>query len=334
MKWRHDSKHLSSSCHGASSTASTYRQEFQSTAHPQSSSKFCQLPVELRFRILRFLHRHPEPTIRPISNQNYPKYEGTRFVRPHEDFKFSSQLLATCQLLYHEGSRVLYHENVLSLETRAYNQPPGSSGDRAHVGSVLYVLDSRVHLPRSPFSYTTCRSQAMGARGDLLSLCRHDAGEEYPTFETTQSSEVSRVCAKWLMQIYPGLRRFQNFELRLSHPRCLSIGVACRALRGLLQDHNVFIRLQLGMAPPQKQKTDYLDLLKYLRCRSVKIAVYEASVLIQSVQDHAQCIEQIISGNKPALDLLPAFRESLHSFIKDLPVKDGQCFDDLDLRYL
>ena len=115
--------------------------------------------------------------------------------------QLSGQLASSCQLLFHESSSVLYHENVLSVEVDVYG-----SGSPCR----LTVLDSRIPLPRT-----------IGTKEelDLLSLSRRRT-REY-RYGTAEAHDCARIWG-----IYPGLRHFENFEVKLEYGSALGVAVA------------------------------------------------------------------------------------------------------------
>lgn len=82
---------------------------FRLAQKDQRDSKLVQLPAELRLRILRLLLRHD----RRIPTRN--AYFTFGVSNDYKCGEFSSQILGTCQDLFHDAYYVLYHENMASV---------------------------------------------------------------------------------------------------------------------------------------------------------------------------------------------------------------------------
>lgn len=89
--------------------SATPSRRFELTQIDQHASGLVQLPTELRMPILRLLMKHEEPL---LPHRSYTSFGAFGTIKRKT---LSSQIMGTCQSLYHDAYYVLYCENIVTV---------------------------------------------------------------------------------------------------------------------------------------------------------------------------------------------------------------------------
>jgi len=163
-----------------------------------------QLPTELQLKVFRSLLKSDEP-LKPL--------DDFEFYKPQKSTPLSAQLLRLCQKVYVECLPILYQENTLVIQF-------SKSGDLQMLGISLRFL-----------RYL----QILEPNGLPIHLLNY-------AIESSASSP-SKICpanhvnAQYIVQIYPVLKRFRKFEVRVEVYACHALEICfttCRQLQDLL----------------------------------------------------------------------------------------------------
>lgn len=110
----------------------------------QTESRLLQLPLELRLKVLRYLHISDELFQALDVPNDYPSACVNR-----DTVQLSTQALQTCQQLYQECCEVLYGENVISVNV--CRSPTTYDSPSEHVQLATFACTIRASI--------TCKSQ-------------------------------------------------------------------------------------------------------------------------------------------------------------------------------
>ena len=276
------------------------KRTFEHSCDAQASSRLLQLPLELRAKILRLLHKHSS-AIKPLyfsfaADMSGPSFDG-------KDLSLSSQLLVTCQQLYHEASRILFQENVLRIDVNVIGR------SKSHC---LTVVDARISIPYNIYSDWP---------SDLLPLCYHWVGTSY------DRGSCSRI-----IQIYHSLTRFAGFEVNLYYADSRSTAVVARMLADLLRHKKVVVCLERHNGDVETWVSDLLP-LRFWRCQSLEFRgtdkYLEAEALGRKVElARLRQLETLIQSDEPIVDLKDEWHEFKDRFVSNGLRIDGCDYDD------
>lgn len=240
-------------------------QSFEKHPDEQFSSRLLRLPVEIRLKILRSLMRKPIPICSRLQSGYAENYL--------DGLALSSQLLRSCQRIYHEGLNILYNENTLSILC----QPAGMGSISC---GVLHLIVRAYHV-----------LQYMGSSihdTDLLSVAKRKLEQEHPIARTKDALE--------LLPIYNSLLRFKRVQVHFECGQAEHDAICVLLVRLILKGKQVIIS-----DPPNSFN---YESLKALRCSSIVIQKKtqpEGIEKIVSLVTSSEPVEDII---EPWLNLL------------------------------
>ena len=171
----------------------------------QLGSTLLQLPAEVRVLILRNLLVHDGPL---------SSLSGVEDMTYFQSIQRSSQILRTCQLLYREGSTILYEENTLCIDFMVYEEDEEDTEENSYFCCIL-----NMYLPVPKLK---------GKPEDLLTLL------EYATparCVSRDNSAILREGAESLRRMWYILEKFTRLEVRLQYATQPIVFSACRLLR-------------------------------------------------------------------------------------------------------
>ena len=253
--------------------------EFQLPAQFSNQSKLLQLPAELRTKILRYLHKSSDslPCVRTFLKSGSNIQQSWAAYR--SSVSLSGQTLRVCQQLHDEGSYVLLKENTLSLIC--------DRDLRTMEDLHLWTLDAA-----SPISNTF---ESMPNRGSDPVLWH-------------RKSYAGDMLMSSLRCIQPRLRtviKFETIELLIEYKYRENIFNACQALRPILQDKHVSVKLirdpeVLGI--PDEYDPSMVRCLSGLRCRSFAIEALNPENGSPIGKADVEELVNIVTSQEPVVD--------------------------------
>lgn len=168
--------------------------------------------------------------------------------RPQESTQLSAELLRSCQKVYAKCLPILWQENTVVIQFFATKEDLKALGIRLQYPSSLHYYN--VHgLPIHLLEYAT-----------MISTC--------PPYPVRSRNHVH---AKYIVQIYPVLKRFRKLQVKIDpYASQEAYFIMCRALQDLLFGKDVL----LATSHPDEDSTADTSRLalspcRYLRCRSI-----------------------------------------------------------------
>lgn len=162
--------------------------------------------------------------------------------------QLSSQLLRTCQKLYEDAGRVLYHENTLVVGFSVH----GSYGN-VHF---CHMLNIHIQIPNSVSSVTKGMVDLMSCAEKLHARC-----------QITERSYHS------LSSMWPSLMRFDRLRVVVDISNHADMFISCYLARNLLENKAVVVFLPNNPSgrPNDENVVEQLMSLRWLRCRSIDV---------------------------------------------------------------
>lgn len=261
----------------ADSKSFSTKSVFQQSPNSQVSSALVSIAPELRVKILRYVLKSCSPLINQeeLSVDIKDPKDATKEGSPNTQepsvqsaapltISLSSQVLATCQQMYAEGSQILYGENILSIHASDYT---------------LSFLDTSIHFNNTAL-WETLKAQI--ELGHLLLDWKPNVEK---SLENARSFNVERATS----YMSPSPQKFSRYQLLiLVYQRYNPYRIifhACRILRPLFQGKQVtikFAQLEETRAGPLfrqgkiqasicvQPSNAYLKTCRDLRCQSLK----------------------------------------------------------------
>lgn len=229
-----------------------------------------------------------------------------------DNTQLSAQILRTCQQIYHEGSLILYNENILSIAVqywlRNFEQRP-----------CLNILDIDIHMPRYLGEMRTSDCDLLRFAQEKITCASSEDPEEstacgcgqgYPLESPTRLlmtpwNHGCGVQAPYLISIYPVIRRFSNFRLTIDCDLASGYDTdrvfnACYMLRALFLEKHVTVHFNVIPYEHTIEKLDdapmnkWLQKCQSLRCRSIS---FEGGAEVET-----ESTIMTITGDEPAND--------------------------------
>ncbi|KAK5942039.1 hypothetical protein PMZ80_005992 [Knufia obscura] len=251
------------------STASpAINDSFTLSCDPQAGSILMHLAPEIRSMIFKRLLKSDAPlwTKRTLGEEKYT-----------DNTQLSAQILRTCQQIYHEGSLILYNENILSIAVqywlRNFEQRP-----------CLNILDIDIHMPRYLGEMRTSDCDLLRFAQEKITCASSEDPEEstacgcgqgYPLESPTRLlmtpwNHGCGVQAPYLISIYPVIRRFSNFRLTIDCDLASGYDTdrvfnACYMLRALFLEKHVTVHFNVIPYEHTIEKLDDAPMNKWLQ---------------------------------------------------------------------
>lgn len=293
---------------------------FELDAAPQGRSCFIRCPAEIRIKILSFL-----------------LCQGLIF----SSMELSSQILRTCQILYHEGVAVLYGTNVLSLKIRGPFEYMDDMrftvmGTEIHMSTaIMDLVDSYFPGPSDLDDEDLFFSDVLPIVMEVLKRF-HENLRGVPT-DLPQSCIQVESDVNFLKQ-YLTITRFQKLEIDFQHikdeygDRHTSIFFSCaRALKDLLVDKHVSIDLSFhsDSLMSEHDTRNLLRNLKSLRCKSISISMPQPIlVTFSQISIFRDTVVKTVESYQPVFDSWRKYLEVIDRVYRLIPSRNSWPSDD------
>lgn len=262
---------------------------FRNVPDQQASSTLLQLPAELQLEVLRYLLLHGRPIETWKSHyEDWERKEKSPATKKSEWLSLSPQILRCCQLLYQNGTNILYHENTITLE--AFNYP----GLYTRQACFITTLDECTRFLERPYDSSldslpgrTWLSRFL--KGRPRNQLQYDPGQ------------LSNVTAQMLL-------RFQKIRVTIDIDHAEASGTGqnmylyalAYILRKYVAAKDVEVSMDLTNGDISK-KVLQLKCFELWRCKSIRFwDTFTKSI----VSDHAiRMTQQVIRSPAPVQDL-------------------------------
>lgn len=284
---------------------------------PQARSRLLQLPLELRLKILHFLHIEVEL----FKTVDLPRAEDHAIYSTHmdlNDIQLSGQVMQTCQQLYEEATEVLYGENVLFMNIRHFPEDWRAGKEDVQFTTFACCLDADPELRRSS-CYNDIHSILQESRWYIWS--RLDS-EEREQFRMALSPYVSI------------FKRMKRVQITIVYTRSVDVYFCCRIMDSIFERANISIESRYEEVYHSGEEAPDID--HVLRsCTSLRCKSLEFLGLSESVAKSEVAIEtkQIVEGVDPYNDLFDEWNvftyRLVHApFLSDSFDVTDELFDD------
>ena len=255
------------------------------------------LPAEIRIKILRCLLRSGD-LIRSQDEVGEAEFNTAT--------KLSSQILQTCQVLYEEGSVILYHENTLAVLV--------ADGFRNDHNLHLRFLGVAV-LEQSTLEY---------AGGVLVLPLLQDLVERKEGIGSTNvrgTYKGKKSLDSWI-DAYEILARFQKFHVvfRLEFNwRCHTFIRVCRRLRIAFLNKDVVMTIGPKWTTDASEVLAYLLPCRVLRCQSLRFEL--------PTEANVDDVVRITTSQEPLVDTYGMTRQLYRDVLDKLDHFETKPFD-------